>query len=46
MTVAKRTLRASAKGVVTVRVSCPRTEVTCRIDVRLSTPGACSRTGQ
>ena len=28
VTVAKRTLRASAKGVVTVRVSCPRTEIT------------------
>jgi hypothetical protein len=39
VTVAKRTLRASAKGVVTVRVSCPRTEVTCRIDLRLKRAG-------
>ncbi len=36
VTVAKRTLRASAKGVVTVRVSCPRTEISCRIVVRLA----------
>ena len=39
VTVSKRTLRASAKGIVTVRVSCPRTEVTCRIDLRLKHAG-------
>ena len=39
VTLAKRTLRASAKGVVALRVSCPRTEVTCRIAVRLGRAG-------
>ena len=39
VTVAKRTLRASAKGVVTLRLSCPRTEVRCRIDLRLVRAG-------
>jgi hypothetical protein len=39
VTVAKRILRASAKGVVTVRVSCPRTEISCRIVVRLAHAG-------
>ena len=37
--VVRRTLRASAKGVVTVRVSCPRTEISCRIVVRLERAG-------
>jgi hypothetical protein len=39
VTIAKRTLRASTKGVATVRVSCPRTEVTCHIDLRLERAG-------
>jgi hypothetical protein len=39
VTIAKRTLRASATGVVTLRVSCPRTEITCRVTVRLERAG-------
>jgi hypothetical protein len=39
VTIAGRTLRASAKGVVTVRVSCPRSEATCRVELRLTHAG-------
>jgi len=39
VTIVKRTVRVSAKGMVTLRVTCPRTEVTCRVDLRLRRGG-------
>jgi hypothetical protein len=35
VTIVKRTVRASNKGVVTLRVTCPSGEVRCRVDLRL-----------
>jgi hypothetical protein len=35
VTIARRTIRASKNGTVTVRVSCPRSEVRCVLDLRL-----------
>jgi hypothetical protein len=35
ITIAKRTVRAARKGTVTLRLSCPRTETRCRIDLQL-----------
>jgi hypothetical protein len=39
VTIVKRTLRVSAKGMVTLRVTCPRSELTCRVDLRLRRGG-------
>ena len=35
VTIVKRTVRASRKGVVTLRLSCPRGEVRCPVELRL-----------
>jgi hypothetical protein len=35
VTIVKRTVRASAKGLVTLRVTCPRSELRCRVELRL-----------
>jgi hypothetical protein len=35
VTIAKRTVRATRKGTVTLRLSCPGTETRCRIDLQL-----------
>jgi hypothetical protein len=39
VTIVKRTVRASAKGVVTLRIACPRAELRCRVDLRLRRGG-------
>jgi hypothetical protein len=39
VTIAKRTVRASATGRVTLRVACPRGELRCRVDLRLRRGG-------
>ena len=39
VTIVKRTLRVSAKGMVTLRMTCPRSELTCRVDLRLRRGG-------
>ena len=35
VTIVKRTVRASKKGLVTLRVACPKGEIRCRVDLRL-----------
>ena len=35
VTIARRTVRASAKGLVTLRIACPRGELRCQVDLRL-----------
>jgi hypothetical protein len=35
VTIAQRTVRASAKGLFTLRVACPRGELRCQVDLRL-----------
>jgi hypothetical protein len=35
VTIVKRTVRATKKGLVTLRVACPRGEVRCKVDLRL-----------
>jgi hypothetical protein len=39
VTIVKRTVRASAKGLVTLRIACPRGEQRCRVDLRLRRGG-------
>jgi hypothetical protein len=39
VTIAKRTVRASRKGTVTLRLTCPRGEVSCRVDLSLRRAG-------
>jgi hypothetical protein len=39
VTIVKRTVRASAKGLLTLRIACPRGEVRCRVDLRLRRAG-------
>ena len=35
VTIVKRTVRASKKGLVTLRIACPKGEIRCRVDLRL-----------
>jgi len=39
VTIVKRTVRASAKGLVTLRIACPRGELRCNVDLRLRRAG-------
>jgi hypothetical protein len=39
VTIVKHTVRVSAKGAATLRVTCPRTEARCRVEVRLRRAG-------
>jgi hypothetical protein len=39
VTISKRTVRVSRKGIATVRVSCPRSALHCQVDLRLRRDG-------